>query len=308
VRWAGSASVGADITDVDLQQSRLAAGVGHQVARRINLLHAGVGQDGKPPTSAKVVIEQATAIINQTTRDRFQAAQAMLEKARAAEPDNVEIDVALAAHMMRGVQMVWYAQEEKDAAERDAQAVLERALRAKPNYIPVLESYCRFLNATRQLVESLVICAKILAFDPWDGIGLYHLGLAQLQLGRYDDALASFKQANQYDTPQVSRWTWPLGIGMTYTVMGRNEEAVPWLLRSIAITPATGRTHILLTAAYWGSGRHEEAKAALAKALELRPGSTATNVALPTKNSSQTFLTASARIRKDLIEAGLPEK
>jgi len=311
VRWAGSAVVGADIADTDLQQSRLAAGVGHQLARRINLLvHAGAGAnpDGKPPTSAKVAIEQATAIINQTTRDRFQAAQAMLEKARAAEPDNVEIDVALAAHMMRGVQMVWYSQDEKDAAEREAQAVLERALRAKPNYIPVLESYCRFLNATNQFVESLVVCAKIMAFDPWDGIGLYHLGLANMQLGRFEDALASFKEANQYDTPQVSRWTWPLGIGMMYTVMGRNEEAVPWLLRSIAITPATGRTHMLLASAYWETGRREEAKAALARALELRPGSTATNIALPKKNASQAFLTASARIRQNLIEAGLPDK
>jgi tetratricopeptide (TPR) repeat protein len=106
----------------------------------------------------------------------------------------------------------------------------------------------------------------------------------------------------------VSRWTWPLGIGMMYALTGRNEEAIPWLLRSIAITSATGRTHMLLASAYWEAGRREEAKAAITKALELRPGSTAINSALPKKNASQAYLAASARIRKNLIDAGLPEK
>ncbi|MDB5599538.1 MAG: transcriptional regulator CadC [Xanthobacteraceae bacterium] len=311
VRWAGNASIVIDNIDLDLQQSRLAAGVGHQLARRINALaHSGAppNSDGKPSTSAKVAVEQATALMNQTNRERFKTAQAMLEKARAEEPDNVEIDVALAAVMMRGIQMVWYTPEEKDAAEREGQAVIERAVRTRPNYIPVLESYCRFLNATNQFVESLVVCAKVMAFDPWDGIGLYHMGLAHMQLGRFEDALASFKQANQYDTPQVSRWTWPLGIGMMHTLMGHDAEAIPWLQRSIAITSATGRTHMILASAYWSIGRQEEAKTVLAKALELRPGSTAENIALPRKNASQAYLKAAGRIRKNLIEAGLPEK
>ena len=44
------------------------------------------------------------------------------------------------------------------------------ALRAKPNSIPVLEAYCRFLSATNHFVESLVICATVLSFDPWNGL------------------------------------------------------------------------------------------------------------------------------------------
>ena len=63
------------------------------------------------------MIEQATAHINQTSPERFQAAQAMLEKALAEDPDNVEVQVALAALLMRGVQMVWLSPAEREAAE-----------------------------------------------------------------------------------------------------------------------------------------------------------------------------------------------
>ena len=313
VRWSNSMSIGSDDTDVSLQQSRLAAGVGHPLALRINAMidsgSASTATDrDQPAGGAKVVIEQAMASINRTTPERFQAAQAMLEKALAADPDNVDLEVALAAHWLRGIQMVWYDPAAVPATEQNARTMLERAVRAKPNYIPVLDGYCRFLTATNQFVESLVACGQVLAFDPWDGLALYNLGLSQAQLGRFGDALATFKQADQFDTPQVSRWTWLLGTGLANVLMDRNEEAIPWLLRSIAITPGTGRTHGLLAAAYQRLGRTDEAKSALAKMLELRPGSNATNVLLPTKNASPVYQESMQRILQALIDAGLPER
>jgi Tfp pilus assembly protein PilF len=87
-----------------------------------------------------------------------------------------------------------------------------------------------------------------------------------------------------------------------------NEEALPWLQRSIAITPGTGRTHLVLAAAYQLMGRTDEARAAVAKAMELRPGSTAGNVLLPTRNANPAFLEASERILRAEVEAGLPER
>jgi hypothetical protein len=78
--------------------------------------------------------------------------------------------------------MVWYSPADSAAAESNARSMLERALRARPGSIPVLEAYCRFLNTTNQFVESLVACTRALAFDPWNGIALYHIGLAQVQL------------------------------------------------------------------------------------------------------------------------------
>ena len=309
------AAVSVDINEPDgqLQQSRLAAGAGDPLARRLNaLLESGTQpaatNGGSPPGSAKVVIEQATASINQTTRERFAVAQTMLEKALAAEPDSVDLQVALAALQLRGIMMVWYGPAESAAAESNARALLERALRAKPNYIPVLEAYCRFLAATNQFVDSLVACARTLSFDPWNGLALYHVGLSQIFLGRFEAALATFEQADRFDTPEVSRWTWLLGAGWANALIGRNEDALPWLQRSIAITPASGRSHMLLAAVYQRLGRPDEAKAAMKTGLELRPGTTVLNMAPPSKNTSPVYLDASRRSIASMVEAGLPER
>ncbi|MBT1516120.1 winged helix-turn-helix domain-containing protein [Bradyrhizobium sp. SRL28] len=304
VTWTASYQVNPADTDLQMQQSRLAAGVGHALALRINELLNG---DTRSAAKNKVVIEQATAHINQTSPERFQAAQAMLEKALAEDPGNVEVQVALAALLMRGVQMVWLNPAEREVSESKAEALLQQTLRAKPNYIPAHEAYCRFLNATNQFSASLVACARALSLDPWNGIALYHVGLAQIQTGRFEDALATFKQADRFDTPQVSRWTWMIGAGWANMLMGRAEDAVPWLQKSIAITAASGRTHMLLAAAYQQLGKIDEARAAMQKGRELRPGSTVRNVPTPTKNSSPTYIEAAERIMQLMAAAGLPE-
>lgn len=304
VRWTTSYSVSTTTGDVGRQQSRLTAGVGHPLASRISAMVHSALREG----NANIVVDQATAFINSTTRERFNTARAMLEKALAADPNNVDLQAALAAQLLRGIQTAWYRGTEAREAERKAKDLLDRADRAEPNYIPVLEDNCRFLTATNRFVDSLVACAKALELDPWDGLVLFHIGMSQLQLGRFDDALATFQEADRFDTPQVSRWTWLLGAGLAYVMMDRSEEALPWLQRSLAITPGTGRTHFVLAAAYERLGRYSEAKAAIEEGMKLRPGSNLANVALPTRNASPAFLNRSEKVKSLMVAAGLPQQ
>jgi DNA-binding winged helix-turn-helix (wHTH) protein/tetratricopeptide (TPR) repeat protein len=312
VVWTASSSIEPEDADLELQQSRLAASIGHPLALRIGALlnadkHRADAGRGSPPGSSHVTIEQATATILQITRERFATAQTMLEKALADDPDNVDLAVSLAALQLRGVQMVWYSPAESVATQAKARSILERALQVEPDSVPVLEAYCRFLNATNEFTDSLVACARTLNFDPWNGLALYHIGLAELQLGRFDDALATFQRADSFGTPQVSRWTWKLGIGWSYLLLGHAAEGLPWLQRSIAITPASGRSYMLLAAAYEALGQPAEAKTAMEKALALRPGSNLSNVVLPRKNASAAFLAASEKINQAFVTAGLPK-
>lgn len=306
------ASVAVDGTGLgeQIQQSRLAAGVGNPLARSLNALL----QAPPPPAAggagagnATVAIEQAMASISHTSRERFDAAVEMLERALASDPGNVDVQVALAGLHTRAIQMLWRSADENAKAEVEVRELLDGAAKARPRSIAVLEATCRFLTATNSFVESAVACARVLNFDPWNGSALYQLGLTQLHMGRFEDALATFLQAYRYDTPAVSRWTWLLGIGWASLMLDRNEEAAAWIEKSIAVTPASGRSHMLLAVAYQRLGMHEKAQAAMGKALELRPGSTVLNVASPTRNASPDFVRAAERQLASMVEAGLPE-
>ncbi|AYG69132.1 MULTISPECIES: winged helix-turn-helix domain-containing protein [unclassified Rhizobium] len=300
------AEITLDASEPDKQRlaARLAAGAGYELALRLNKF--GQTDDERPTGAASVAIQQATASINQTTKERFATARAILEKYLSDQPNNADLQIALAALHLRGVQLAWYSPAEGKAAENEAGSLLEHALRTRPDSIPVLGVYCRFLTVTNQFSESLVACARALSLNPWDGTALFHLGLTQIQLGRFEDALATFEQADRFNTPEVSRWTWLLGAGWADIILNHNEDAIGWLQRSIAITPGTGRAHMLLAIAYQRLGRSDDAKQALAEGLQLRPGSTAANISLPTRNTSPTYLEARQKIIQTLIEIGLP--
>ncbi|WP_443750097.1 winged helix-turn-helix domain-containing protein [Asticcacaulis solisilvae] len=287
-------------------QTRMAAAIGFPLAEKLNAL---LNSDAVAPASdTRAVIEQATAAITQTSRDRFAMAEGMLKTALGNDHDNVDLAVSLAGLQLRGVQMNWYAPAERDTAVANARGVLEHALRVRPASAPALSAYCRLLESTNDFAGGLVACAKALSYNPWDGASRTHIGMDQLQLGRFDDAVASFKQADADGTPEVSRWVWKLDLGMTYILMGRDAEALPWIDASIAITPGTGRSYIMQACALEGLGRTAEAHAAIAKALALRPGTTVANMGLPVKNESPAFLTAAKRIYRLAGEAGLPER
>jgi DNA-binding winged helix-turn-helix (wHTH) protein/tetratricopeptide (TPR) repeat protein/TolB-like protein len=303
-----SVTVDGSQLDPQSRQVRLAAGLGDRLARLLNDLLEGDGSLHDASTSGRVAIEQANASINQTSYERFAAAQAMLEDTLAREPDNVDLQVALAGLQLRGIQMVWYDGAGRAAAASNAEALLQSALAARPRSIAVLGAQCRFLSATNAFAESLVACAQVLSFNPWDGSSLYLVGLGQLNLGRFADAFATFAQADRYDTPALSRWTWLLGAGWANLLMDRNAEAVTWLQRSIAITPASGRTHMLLAVAYERLGLHADAAGAMATAMQLRPSSTTSNVRPPMHNSSQIFVDAGEKIIQTLRTLGLSER
>jgi DNA-binding winged helix-turn-helix (wHTH) protein/tetratricopeptide (TPR) repeat protein len=295
-----------DANEPDRQRlaSRLAAGAGYELANRLNKFR---DTDSAPQTgAASVAIQQATASINQTTKERFATARSILEKYLAEQPNNIDLQIALATLHLRGIQLAWYDPAESKTAENEARSLIENALRTRPDSIPVLGIYCRFLTATNQFSESLVACARALSLNPWDGAALFQLGLTQAQLGRFEDALATFELADRFDTPAVSRWTWLLGAGFADLLLDRNEDAVGWLQRSLAITPGTGRTQMLLATAYHRLGRSDEAKQALASGLQLRPGSTAANISLLERNTSPIYREERKKITRALIEIGLP--
>ena len=304
VQWSDSYKVPSEGIDQLLQQSRLTAGIGNLLALRINVMtHERVTSP-----ESKIIVEQAAAFINQTNKERFAAAQDMLEKALTEKPGDVDISAALAGHLMRGVGMVWYPVSENNAIEQRAKMLLGKAVKQEPNYVPVLQSYCRLLQTINEFAEALVACENALRFDPWDGLVMFQIGMAQLRLGRVEDGLATFERADTIDTPQVSRWTWPLGAGFGLVLLKRYEEALPWLQRSLAITQGSGRTHLLIAASLQALGRKEEAHDYVTKALQLRPGTTSENIGLPPKNESPRYKAQVKEITDLMIAAGLPAK
>lgn len=129
-----------------------------------------------------------------------------------------------------------------------------------------------------------------------------NLGTAYLDMGKWDDAIACFEKLNDnliYSTPHypMTNMGWAYynkkmyekskvcyqkaltyspnyvkamrGLAMTYTAMGKNEEAIDMLNKALKLAPNVAELHYEMGEAYYKTGQNEQAAASYRRAIEL---------------------------------------
>jgi TolB-like protein/Tfp pilus assembly protein PilF len=133
----------------------------------------------------------------------------------------------------------------------------ERALALDPSNPNVLANAAWMLNTLGRLEEALVIREELAARDPVNVNALYNLGLDQLNAGRYDDAIASFRTVLNLDAGNGASHCL-LGIALLY----RGDAAAA--LAEIEQETVDAIRMVGLPLAYHALGRKDDSDAALA--------------------------------------------
>jgi len=120
--------------------------------------------------------------------------------------------------------------------------------------------------------EQTIISAMRLRtrFDPDDADGHSSLGNTLLNLGRYDEAEASYREALRLD-PGNAIYHYSLGGALSW--FGRYDEAAAAYREALRLDASVADFHRDLGAALLGLGRFDEAEAAYREALRLDPDS-----------------------------------
>jgi tetratricopeptide (TPR) repeat protein len=99
-----------------------------------------------------------------------------------------------------------------------------------------------------------------------------------------------------------------LFVGVAKFVLGRDEEAVVWLNRSVELNPNAPTVHFFLAAALAGLGRIEDAREAARAGLELNPSFTIARLRSMTFSDNPVYLAGRERVYEGLRKAGMPEE
>jgi adenylate cyclase len=139
-------------------------------------------------------------------------------------------DSSASAHSLLGSVYLWKRQHEKAIAE-----VVERAIALDPNGAWGYAMLGEILNFSGRPEEAIRLVEKAMRLDPYYPLRyLHYLGHAYRLLGRYEEAIATFKK-----------------------ILNRNPNWLP--------------AHISLAAIYSELGREEEARAEAAEVLRISP-------------------------------------
>jgi len=153
--------------------------------------------------------------------------------------------------------------------------LVERALaHARDDAVILSLGSMMLIHNLKDYDRGLELSRRAVALNPNNLTVMIFAGIAQLHLGRIEDAIAYSEHAIRL-SPALDGAHWPLtAIAHAHMVRGDYEEALAWAKRSLTANASFVCTYWMLAAADAHLGRIEEARRHLATLMRLSPGVT----------------------------------
>jgi TolB-like protein/class 3 adenylate cyclase/Tfp pilus assembly protein PilF len=217
---------------------------------------------------------QARALLNKPLSPEQNAQiRRLCERALAIDPENLDALVALAASYLVGVHDLLvtddyeWTRRAKDAVTR-ALAIDARNARAFQIKSRIL-AYNTELDYRGQIDEAIDAAETAIALDP-NLAGAYGwLARLHAKAGHPERTAALVQQAMRLSPRDPNTANWLYQIGTSQLQMGRYDEAIVTLRKSVGGNPNLAISWANLTAAYLGAGRESEARNVLAELRKL---------------------------------------
>ena len=163
------------------------------------------------------------------------------------------------------------------------------------------------LGISNRAAQGIAEYERALALDQ-NLVGAHALiGLNKIFIGRAEETEAHVLEALRLSPRDPWVYTFHVAAGWAASVLGRPEEAVSWLRRSIESNRNFPVCRFLLAASLATLGRIEEARSEVAAGLSLDPEFTIAKFESAASSDNPVFLAQRGRLVDDLRRAGVPE-
>lgn len=263
------------------------------------------------PTAVDFVMRGQALANRPSSPQRMIAARREFERALEYDANNVDALAGLAATYIYEV-LNGYYDDGREHRLKQGKALVRRALALDPRHIPALRVRAALFRAQGEFDEAIAASQAVVAQNPGEPWAYKEVGLSQLYLGRFDEAMESFEKANQIGPRDPGRWIWFGAMGRVQFFLGHNEEAIRLLRLSADANPNDAQAYTLLAAVYALAGRNDDAKWALNNCFRLKPELTITRFfadwPVPLQATSPLYREQHERFRDGLRLAGMPEQ
>jgi TolB-like protein/DNA-binding winged helix-turn-helix (wHTH) protein/tetratricopeptide (TPR) repeat protein len=258
------------------------------------------------PDAADLTV-RGWAMANLTdSRDRFDEAINLFERALSLDPHNVPAMTGLAVVLMWHAYDGWSDDWDRDMSR--AEEIVNRALMIEPTSSILHNARASLLGNKRQWQAAIAENETAIAYDRNNALAYAIAGLHKAYVGRGDEGIAYLETALRLNPRDGSVPNWQYFICHIHNLLGRWEKAIEWCNKSIVGNPELTYPLFGLATAHAWAGHEAEAKDAVARILKAIPGFTMQKVWQADKFSDDPIFKAQyTRAVDGLRRAGLPE-
>ena len=229
------------------------------------------------------------------------------ERAVALDPTNVDalVGAARADVLIAGV----FADQDRDNERlAAAEALLIKGISIAPRnywahlwlgFIQILTN--RAARGIAELERALTLNRNLGAAHAW-------MGLAKIAMGRPEETEAHVNEAFRISPSEGVGFIWMHIAGLANLYLGKNDEALAWFRRSIGASRNYPLNHFYGAAALAHLGRLDEAKAEVRAGLALAPNFSLTRFRRHADSDNPAYLALRGRLEDGMRLAGVPEE
>jgi len=160
-----------------------------------------------------------------------------------------------------------------------AEAAYQRALELNPNYVTAYHWYAILLNGPLgRRDESLELIEKAAELAPRSPIILQNVGGMYDSVGRFDESLVWLRKSIEIDPNFMGGYLW-IG-GHYWRAGGRLDEAARWLRKCVSVDPGNPNNLAMLGSLYLDLGDLDRAEYWSERSIELAPAGFRPNLAM----------------------------
>ena len=283
-----SESFEGDQSDLFALQDRVTTLVGNSIGREMIIAAARESETRKgSPKVADLMLRAKALELKPRTLKIAQQEEDLYRQALAQEPNNARVMAALASVLATqpdnfGSQMDEGVQERKYAEGRDLALKARELDPDNPRIYGVIGTYAfnhgDFAGARRAM-------ETVLSLEPKNPMAYNNLADVFLAEGQPRRAIELLTQANNLRPKHPHEFVLLL-MGLAYFMLGDNDAAIEWLLKSLERNPSYSATYAYLAMAYALKGDDDRAHAAAAEVRRLDPKTTLATFDNPVSVSS----------------------
>jgi tetratricopeptide (TPR) repeat protein len=290
----------ADLFDMqDEIVSRLAGAINTELAAA----EARRAERAPNPDATDLIFQGAAWMHKGFSAAYLTEARRLFDRALALDPANVFGLVWVAGVDI--TQAITFYPEDRAARLAAAEEALTKALSLAPEYAPAHLLFGILQIHTNRASLGVRQCERALELDRNLAHAHAQIGTGKLFLGQAEETEAHVQKALRLSPHDQFVYVWCTIAGMAKLLLGKEEEAVDWLRRSIETNRNHPLSHFCLAAALARLGRLPEARSEVQSGLAMNPTFT---IARLRASAPLARMTGGERLVDDLRKAGVPEQ
>ena len=293
------------VADFFDMQDEIVARIANRLSVELASAEARRSERAPNPDSIDLLFQGVAWLFKGPTSENLSRARGFFEHAVALDPGNANALVEMA--LVDFLAATFLFPDDRAARLAAAEAASTKAISLVPEHALAHLCFGCVLGVTNRAEQGIAECEHALAINRNLAAAHALIGIFKAHVGRAEETEAYVQEALRLSPRDTEAFYWLMFVGIAKNLLGRHDEAISWLQRSIEANRNNPMSHFMLAAALALLNRLEEARAAAHVGFALNPQYTIARVRAALQSDNPVFLTEREVIIEGLRRAGVPE-